>query len=146
MEKESHTQEHVIKLCLPPDLYLALLKFQAKHELGRPYAGLLLLTKALYQEQLLTREVYERFLYRYSRRLVPEAAPKPQEQKTPLQKTVDYAALSLQQLEQEYMKAYTADNYTKRMMILGELKRRGLDIQRFQQQTHMKSHKETRQE
>jgi len=137
MEKESYTQEHVIKLCLPPDLYLALLKFQAKHELGRPYAGLLLLTKALYQEQLLTREVYERLLYRYSRRLVPETAPKPQEQRsTPLQKTVDYAAMTLQQLEQEYMQAYTADNYTKRVVILGELKRRGLDIQHFQQQIH----------
>jgi len=124
----------VLKLCLPPELHLALIKFQARHELGRPYAGLLLLTKALYQEQLITREVYERLLYRYSRRLVPEAsAPKPQEQKTPLQ-TVDYAAMSLQQLEQEYMQAYAADNYTKRMMILGELKRRGIDIKRFQKE------------
>lgn len=47
-------------------------KFQVEKEIGKPYAGLLLLTKALYEEKLITKEVYEKYLYRYSRKLVPE--------------------------------------------------------------------------
>ena len=66
------TQEHIVKICLPPELYLAVTKFQVQKEIGRTYAGLLLLTKAVYQEQLISREVYEKYLYRYSRKLVPE--------------------------------------------------------------------------
>ena len=70
------TQEHIIKLCLPPELCLAVAKFQVLKEIGRSYAGLLLLTKAVYQEQLITKEEYEKYLYRYSRKLVPEEQPK----------------------------------------------------------------------
>jgi hypothetical protein len=66
------TQDHIMKICLPPELYLAITKFQAEKEIGKPYAGLLLLTKAIYQEQLITKEVYEKYLYRYSRKLIPE--------------------------------------------------------------------------
>jgi hypothetical protein len=69
------TQEHVIKICLPPELCLALAKFQVQKEIGKAYAGLLLITKAAYQEQLITREVYEKYLYRYLRKLVPEDKP-----------------------------------------------------------------------
>ena len=69
------TQEHVMKICLPPELYFAVIKFQAQKELGKSYAGLLLITKAAYQEQLITREVYEIYLYRYSRKLIPEEQP-----------------------------------------------------------------------
>jgi hypothetical protein len=69
------TQEHVIKICLPPELCLALAKFQVQKEIGKSYAGLLLITKAAYQEQLITREVYEKYLYRYSRKLIPEEKP-----------------------------------------------------------------------
>ena len=69
------TQEHIMKLCLPPELYLAVTKFQVQKEIGKSYAGLLLLTKVAYQEQLITREVYEKYLYRYSRKLVPEELP-----------------------------------------------------------------------
>jgi hypothetical protein len=43
------TQEHIIKICLPPELYLAVIKFQAEKEIGKSYAGLLLLTKAVNQ-------------------------------------------------------------------------------------------------
>ena len=70
------TQEHVMKICLPPELYFAVIKFQAQKELGKSYAGLLLLTKAVYQEQLINREVYEKYMYRYSRKLIPEEQPK----------------------------------------------------------------------
>ncbi|MGA2681026.1 MAG: hypothetical protein ABSF44_04410 [Candidatus Bathyarchaeia archaeon] len=69
------TQEHIMKICLPPELYLAVIKFQGQKELGKFYAGLLLLTKALYQEQLITKEVHEKYVYRYSRKLVPEEQP-----------------------------------------------------------------------
>ena len=71
MAKE-YTQEHIIKICLAPELYLAITKFQVQKEVGKSSAGLLLITKALYQEQLITKEVYEKYLYRYSRKLVPE--------------------------------------------------------------------------
>jgi hypothetical protein len=74
MAKE-YTQEHIMKICLPPELYLAVIKFQVEKEIGKSYAGLLLLTKAVYQEQLITREDYEKFQYRYSRRLVAEEKP-----------------------------------------------------------------------
>jgi hypothetical protein len=69
------TQEHIMKLCLPPELYMAVIQFQAREELGKSYAGLLLVTKAAYQEKLISREVYEKYLYRYSRKLVPEEEP-----------------------------------------------------------------------
>ena len=74
MAKE-FTQEHIMKLCLPPELYLAVIKYQAQKELGKSYAGLLLVTKAAYQEKLISKEVYEKYLYRYSRKLVPEEEP-----------------------------------------------------------------------
>ncbi len=74
MAKE-FTQEHVMKLCLPPELYFAVIKFQAAHELGKSYAGLLLISKAAYQEHLITKEVYEKYQYRYSRKLIPEEQP-----------------------------------------------------------------------
>lgn len=128
--------EHILKLCLPPELHSAIIKFQAKHDLGRPYAGLLLLTKALYQEQLITREAYETFTYRYSRKLVREELPQIEKPRQVVASQVDYATYTLQQLEQAYQRAYTLDDYTKRNLILGELKRRGIDIQRFQHQIH----------
>jgi hypothetical protein len=74
MAKE-YTQEHIIKICLPPELYLAITKFQVQKEISKSYAGLLLITKALYQEQLITKEVNEKYLYRYSRKLVQEEQP-----------------------------------------------------------------------
>jgi len=74
MAKE-FTQEHIMKICLPPELYFAVIKYQLQKELGKPYAGLLLITKAAYQEQLITKEVYEKYMYRYSRKLVPEEQP-----------------------------------------------------------------------
>ena len=61
-----------MKICLPPELYLAIAKFQVQKEIGKSYAGFLLITKAVYQEQLITKETYEKYLYRYSRKLVPE--------------------------------------------------------------------------
>ncbi len=74
MAKE-YSQEHIMKICLAPELYLAMTKYQVQKEIGKTYAGLLLLTKALYQEKLISKEVYEKFVYRYSRKLVPEEQP-----------------------------------------------------------------------
>jgi len=74
MAKE-YTQEHIMKICLPPELYLAITRFQVQKEIGKSYAGLLLITKAALQEQLITKEVYEKYLFRYSRKLVPEEHP-----------------------------------------------------------------------
>jgi hypothetical protein len=74
MAKE-YSQEHIMKICLPPELYLAVTKFQVQKEIGKSYAGLLLITKAVYQEQLITKETYEKYLYLYSRKLIPEEQP-----------------------------------------------------------------------
>jgi hypothetical protein len=72
-----YTQEHIMKICLPPELYLAVIKFQVEKEIGKSYAGLLLLTKATYQEQLITREDYEKYQYRYfSQACSPRATAK----------------------------------------------------------------------
>jgi hypothetical protein len=68
-------QEHIMKICLAPELYMAMTAYQVQKGIGKSYAGLLLLTKALYQEKLITEEVYEKFVYRYSRKLVPEEPP-----------------------------------------------------------------------
>jgi hypothetical protein len=65
-----------VQVCLAPELRVALLKFQAENELGDSFALLLLITKALYQEKKISREVYEFFIQRYSRKLpssMPEA-------------------------------------------------------------------------
>jgi len=69
------TQEHIMKICSAPELYLAVTKFQVQKEIGKTFAGLLLLTKAAYQENLISKDVYEKFVYRYSRKLVPEEPP-----------------------------------------------------------------------
>jgi hypothetical protein len=69
-------QEHVIKLCMPPEMYLAVIKYMAKHEIGKPYAGLSLLCKALRSEGFISQENFEKFNARYSRKLVIEEQPK----------------------------------------------------------------------
>jgi hypothetical protein len=55
---------------------MAVTQFQVNKKIGKCYAGLLLITKAAYQEQLIGKEDYEKFVFRYSRRLVPEEQPK----------------------------------------------------------------------
>ena len=70
------SQEHVLKLCLSPAMHLGLIKYQAKHELGRPYAGLSLLAKSLYSEGFLSKEDYEVSLMKYSHKLVEEQEPR----------------------------------------------------------------------
>ena len=74
MSKE-FSQEHIMKICLAPELYLVMTKYHVQKEIGKTYAGLLLLTKALYQEGLISKDVYEKYIYRYSRKLVPEEQP-----------------------------------------------------------------------
>ena len=69
------TQEPIMKIWLAPELYMAITKYQVQKEIGKTYAGLLLITKAAYQKQLITKEVYEKYVYRYSRKLVPEEQP-----------------------------------------------------------------------
>jgi len=69
-------KEHGLLLFLSPDLSLGLIKYQAKTELGRSYAGLSLVTEALYRNNCITEEVYEQFKKKYSVPLVPVVAPK----------------------------------------------------------------------
>jgi hypothetical protein len=64
--------DHIIKICLAPELRSAVIKYMAKHDLDKQFAILHLLTKALHAEQLISREVYEVYSYRYSRKLVSD--------------------------------------------------------------------------
>jgi hypothetical protein len=68
-------KEHITKLCLPPELYMAVVKFQVEKGISKSAAGLLLLIKATYQEKLIEQDVYEKYVYRYSRKLIPEKQP-----------------------------------------------------------------------
>lgn len=67
-----NNKPHIVKLCLAPELRSALIKYMAKHDLDKEYATLHLLVKALYTEALITKEVYEVYSYRYSRKLVSD--------------------------------------------------------------------------
>jgi hypothetical protein len=69
------SREHVYSVCLAPELRVGLIKVQAEKELGESYALLLLITKALYQEHKISREVYELYTQRYSCKLVPPIQP-----------------------------------------------------------------------
>jgi hypothetical protein len=107
-----YTQEHIMKLCLPPELYLAVAKFQVQKEIGKSYAGLLLVTKALYQEKLISKEIYEKFLYRYSRKLVPEDQPEKMtaEQLREKQKLIEKArTFSMLASQWDYIPAQNGD-------------------------------------
>ena len=64
-------REHVVCVCLAPELRVALLKFQAEKEVGDCYALLQLITRGFYQDKKISREVYEFFMERYSRKLPP---------------------------------------------------------------------------
>ena len=72
----SKSRDHIIPLCLAPELRMALIKVCAKREISETYALLSLITKALYQEQAISREDYERFSQRYASKLVPPAPPR----------------------------------------------------------------------
>jgi hypothetical protein len=74
--KSSKFQGHSIQLFLAPEIRSALIQFMAKNDLGQEYATLLLLVKALYQERLIEKEVYEIYVSRYSRKLVVEQPQK----------------------------------------------------------------------
>jgi hypothetical protein len=63
---------HAVQLFLAPEIRSALIKFMAKNDLDKEFAALLLLVKALYQERLIGKEVYEVYSSRYNRKLVVE--------------------------------------------------------------------------
>lgn len=74
------TQEHISKVCLPPELYLAVAKLQVEKEISKSAALLLLITKGAYQfnvkqEPLIDEATYEKLTLRYSRKLIPEIEP-----------------------------------------------------------------------
>lgn len=69
----SKSRGHIIPLCLAPEIRMGLIRVCAKKEVSETYALLFLITKALYQEQAISREEYERFSQRYANKLVPPA-------------------------------------------------------------------------
>lgn len=59
--------EHTVQLCLAPELRSALIKYMGKHDLDKEYAGLSLLVKSMRSEGLITQEIYDVYLAKYSK-------------------------------------------------------------------------------
>lgn len=72
MQKGDFTQEHISKLCLCPELVLATAQLQVNKKVSKPAAGLLIYVEGAYKMQLIHKEVYDRLLARYSRKIVVE--------------------------------------------------------------------------
>jgi hypothetical protein len=58
---------HSVRLDLGPELRSGLIKYMAKHDLDREFAALQLFIKSLQSEGMISREVYEFYISRYSR-------------------------------------------------------------------------------
>lgn len=73
MSKEKdYSQEHVIKLCLCPELNLATAQLQVNKKVSKPAAGLLIYAEGAHNLGLITRDVYDSLVARYSRKIVFE--------------------------------------------------------------------------
>jgi hypothetical protein len=70
-------KEHIVPLCLPPEIRVGIIKFQAENELSEIYSCQLLITKQLYQLKKISKEVYEYYTAQFSRKLRSERQPKP---------------------------------------------------------------------
>ena len=66
---------HAVQLFLAPEIRSALVRYMAKNDLDKEYATQVLLLKAMRSENLITQEIYEKYVYRYSRKLTPDAEP-----------------------------------------------------------------------
>ena len=75
--RSPRSQHHIVRLCLAPEIRSAVIKFMAKNDLDKEFAAQLLLVKALYQDKLISKEVYEVYSMRYSRKLVPDEPLRP---------------------------------------------------------------------
>jgi hypothetical protein len=71
------TCEHGILLYLPAELSMGLVKYQAAHEVGRSFAGLSLVNEALFRNNCISQDVYERYRDKYSVPLVPKPKAEP---------------------------------------------------------------------
>jgi hypothetical protein len=65
-------QQHKFLICLDSPLYLAVVKFQAEHELGRSYAALRIFIEGLKSLNLISQELYEYYRRKYSEPLKPD--------------------------------------------------------------------------
>jgi hypothetical protein len=65
-------QQHKFLLCLDSPLYLAVIKFQAEHELGRSYAALSIFVEGLKALNLISQDLYEYYKQKYGKPLKPD--------------------------------------------------------------------------
>ena len=63
--------QHKFLICLDAPLYLAVIKFQAEHELGRSYAALRIFIEGLKSLNLISQDLYEYYKRKYSASLKP---------------------------------------------------------------------------
>jgi hypothetical protein len=64
-------RQHQFIIFLDSPLYLAVVKFQAEHELGRSYAALRIFIEGLKTLNLITQDLYEYYKEKYSQPLKP---------------------------------------------------------------------------
>ncbi len=70
--ERDYSQEHVIKLCLCPELNLATAQLQVNKKVSKPAAGLLIYAEGAHKMGLITGDVYDSLVARYSRKIVFE--------------------------------------------------------------------------
>ncbi len=63
---------HAVQLFLAPEIRSALVQFMAKHDLDKEFAAQILLLKSLKSDGFINDAVYEKYYYRYSRKITPE--------------------------------------------------------------------------
>ena len=74
-------REHATILYLNPVMRLGTVKVAASYEVGTTYAALLIYNEGLYALGQISREEYELNKQRYSKKLVEEKPPSPQEKR-----------------------------------------------------------------
>ena len=62
-------RDYIIRLCLDSPLYLKFIDFQARHKLGKTYAGLLIFIEGMKSLGLIDHETYEFYKSRYNKPL-----------------------------------------------------------------------------
>ena len=68
---------HEVQIYLAPEIRSAIIKYMSAHDLDKQFACQCLIVKQLYQEQRITKEVYEFYLCRYSKTISSLAEHEP---------------------------------------------------------------------
>lgn len=128
----SEGKPHVHFVYLPAELYVGIAGVQYKYNIGKSASILLMITKGLYTEGLISQETYEKFKERYQKELTKIVKRESSEVKTepilkekPKKAYVDYSKLSDDELLERYRKAIVSNDVVKPQLIQHEANKRG---------------------